>query len=208
MIDIPFSEACERNKAIILETIRPVLERVDTVLEVGSGTAQHAIHFAGRIPQLCWQTSDQQSYLSGINSALDHAFANSAKLQESIVRPIELDVNQGVWFGDARKFDAVYTANTFHIMTRHDVERFFTGLEHVTHGESYLMVYGPFKYAGEFTSESNGDFDQVLRERGVGSGIRDFETIDALAKKQGFKLLKDTAMPANNQCLVWQRGDA
>ena len=205
MIEIPFSEACERNKAIILETISPVLERVDTVLEVGSGTAQHAIHFAGSLSELNWQTSDQHSYLDGINAALDRAFAINAQLQESIMRPIELNVNQEKWLSDARKFDVVYTANTFHIMTQADVERFFTGIDQVTQDGSYLIVYGPFKYAGEFTSESNGAFDQTLRERGVGSGIRDFETIDALAQKQGFELLRDIAMPANNQCLIWCR---
>ena len=208
MIDIPFSEACERNKAIILETISPILERIDTVLEVGSGTAQHAIYFASCLAQLNWQTSDQQSYLGGINAALDHAFVSKAKLQESIMRPIELNVNQDKWLSDNRKFDAIYTANTFHIMTQADVERFFAGIDQVAHDESYLMVYGPFKYAGEFTSESNGDFDQVLRSRGVGSGIRDFETVDTLAQNQGFKLLKDIAMPANNQCLIWRRGAA
>lgn len=205
MIDIPFSEACERNKAVILETIRPILERVDTVLEIGSGTAQHAIHFANSLPELNWQTSDQQSYLSGINAALDCAFAKQANLQESIARPIALNVNQGEWLSDARKFDAVYTSNTFHIMTQDDVERFFKGIENVSNDNSYLIVYGPFKYAGEFTSESNGNFDQVLRERGVGSGIRDFETVDMLAQEQGFILVSDTPMPANNQCLVWQR---
>lgn len=206
MIDIPFSEACERNKAIILEIIRPILKRVETILEVGSGTAQHAIHFAGSLPELSWQTSDQPSYLGGINAALDYAFSCNASLQEAILRPIELNVNQRVWLRDARKFDAVYTANTFHIMTESDVDQFFAGIEQVIHSESYLIVYGPFKYAGEFTSESNGNFDQVLRERGVGSGIRDFEIVDALAQERGFKLLSDTAMPANNQCLIWQRG--
>lgn len=206
MIDIPFSEACERNKAIILETIRPILERIDTVLEIGSGTAQHAIHFATSLPKLSWQTSDQSSYVGGINAALDQAFAKRAALQESIARPVVLNVNQGEWLSDARKFDAIYTANTFHIMTQGDVEQFFAGIDQVTHAESYLVVYGPFKYAEKFTSESNDSFDQVLRERGVGSGIRDFEAVDAMAQEQGFSLLSDTSMPANNQCLIWQRG--
>jgi len=206
MIDIPFSEACERNKAVILATIKPVLESISTVLEIGSGTAQHAVHFTSAHPKLTWQTSDQKSYLSGINAALDHAFTSTPSLAESIKQPVELNVNQEKWLSDSQQFDAIYTANTFHIMSQADVEQFFAGLHQVTRDKTYLIVYGPFKYAGEFTSESNGRFDQVLRERGVGSGIRDFEVVNALAKAQGFKLVSDTAMPANNQCLIWQRG--
>ena len=210
MSDIPFSEACERNKAIILSTIKPILESIDSVLEIGSGTAQHAIHFASALPTLSWQTSDQDYYLDGIHAALANAKAkllSSSGNQsiDNIKLPVELNVCQPQWLEPTRSFDAVYTANTFHIMSQANVEQFFSGLPQVTKHNSYLIVYGPFKYGGEFTSDSNRQFDQSLRARGVGSAIRDFEVINQLADEQGFKLVSDHSMPANNQCLVWQK---
>jgi hypothetical protein len=203
-IIIPFSEACERNKDVILEVITPYLEKVGTVLEVGSGTAQHAIHFSQALSSLQWQTSDQSEYLDGIHAAL-----NNAKLigrgPSKVLCPIELNVNQTTWVENSQRFDAIYTANTLHIMSHADVEQFFAGLGAVTHVGSYLIIYGPFKYQAKFTSDSKANFDASLRSRGVGSAIRDFEVINELAQTQGFDLLKDYSMPANNQCLVWQR---
>jgi len=203
-INIPFSEACERNKDIILDTIRPYLDGVNTVLEVGSGTAQHAIYFSHAMGHLRWQTSDQLEYLEGINAALDNAKESHSGLN-NVAYPFELNVNQAIWNKSGTRYQAVYTANTFHIMSESDVEQFFAGLEAVTQVNSYLIVYGPFKYDGEFTSASNGSFDNTLRSRGVGSAIRDFEFVSGLAVDQGFELLKDHIMPANNQCLVWRR---
>lgn len=203
-ITIPFSEACERNKDVILEAIKPYLEKVDTVLEVGSGTAQHAIHFSQALTHLQWQTSDQCDYLSGICAALANAKSNNGEL-ENVLTPFELNVNQPVWDKSGKRYKAVYTANTFHIMAQADVEQFFSGLGVVTQNGSYLIVYGPFKYAGKFTSDSNSDFDVSLRSRGVGSAIRDFEVVNQLACEQGFTLINDYTMPANNQCLVWRR---
>jgi cyclopropane fatty-acyl-phospholipid synthase-like methyltransferase len=203
-ITIPFSDACERNKDVILETIKPYLEQAASLLEVGSGTAQHAIHFSQELSSLQWQTSDQLEYLDGINAALNNAKAIGHCL-DTVEPPIELDVNQAVWIKNGQRFDAIYTANTFHIMSQNDVERFFSGLPAVTQHGSYLIVYGPFKYQGKYTSESNQNFDASLRSRGVGSAIRDFELVNGLAHTQGFDLLVDYAMPANNQCVVWQR---
>jgi len=203
-ITIPFSEACERNKEVILCTIRPYLETVSSVLEIGSGTAQHSIHFAKALTHLQWQTSDQIEYLEGINAALNKALKADPNLN-NVRPPFELNVNQAVWIEDGTRYDAVYTANTFHIMTQPDVEQFFAGLNAVTQVGSYLVVYGPFKYNGKFTSESNRNFDNTLRSRGVGSAIRDFEFVSGLASEQGFELIKDHSMPANNQCSVWQR---
>jgi Asp-tRNA(Asn)/Glu-tRNA(Gln) amidotransferase A subunit family amidase len=203
-IVIPFSEACERNKDVILETIKPYLEKVTSVLEVGSGTAQHAIHFAHVLKSLQWQTSDQQEYLAGINAALSNVKSIGHQV-DNILYPIALDVNQPVWVENEQCYGAIYTANTFHIMSQDDVENFFAGLGAVTQVGSYLIVYGPFKYQAEFTSESNANFDASLRSRGVGSAIREFDMVNALAVAQGFDLLKDYSMPANNQCLVWQR---
>ena len=198
-MEIPYSEACERNKNPILSVLNSHFDSVKTVLEVGSGTGQHAVFFAGEKPHLIWQTSDQASYLDGINAQL-----NVAQIA-NIERPLELDVNQSPWIKSGATYDLVYTANTFHIMSENDVQAFFSGLPTVLNPACKLVVYGPFKYEGKFTSESNAAFDQRLRERGVGSGIRDFEWLNELAADCNLQLLEDHAMPANNQCLVWSK---
>ncbi len=198
-LTIPFSEACQRNQSVILDVLQPYFSQIDSVLEIGSGTAQHAVHFAKANPHLTWQTSDQTHYLEGINAQLSNAAV------ANIISPIELNVNQTVWVSGSTSYSGVYTANTFHIMTWQDIQAFFNGLASVTHTNSYLFVYGPFKYTGVFTSESNQAFDQVLRARDCGSAIRDFEAVNELAQSAGFHLVSDTLMPANNQCIVWQR---
>lgn len=198
-ISLPFSEACERNKDVILDIISPILKPLNNVLEVGTGTAQHAVHFARNCPNVEWQTSDQAHYLDGIEAQL-----SVAKL-DNVHRPVELNVNQVPWLKNGRRFDAVFTANTFHIMTEGDVEQFFAGLPQVMNEKFILMVYGPFKYQGKFTSESNANFDASLRSRECGSAIRDFERVNQLAEQHGLVLLNDHSMPANNQLLVWQK---
>ena len=198
-VNLPFSPACERNKEVILDVIAPYLSQAKSVLEIGAGSAQHAVHFSAAFPEVIWQASDQSQYLSGIRAQL-----NNASLV-NILPPIELDVNQKEWVVKGKVFDVVYTANTFHIMSQSDVEAFFVGLSSVVASEAFLVVYGPFKYAGNFTSASNQEFDQTLRSREWGSSIKDFENINALAVEQGFQLIQDHAMPANNQCLVWQK---
>lgn len=199
MLNLPFSPACERNKNVILSVISPYLSKVSHVLEIGTGSAQHAIHFAQAFPALKWQTSDQSHYLDGIHAQIQQAALSN------IAAPIELDVNQPVWLPKEQQFDLVYTANTFHIMSQQDVEAFFLGLPAVISNTAYLVVYGPFKYAGKFTSESNQSFDSTLRSRDCGSAIRSFEFVDELANQQDFHLFEDYDMPANNQCLVWQK---
>ena len=200
-ISIPFSAACERNKDVILETISPYLSNSETVLEIGSGTAQHALHFAKQNPHLKWQTSDQKQYLEGITAQLKNSDVANIHL------PFELNVNQMAWQKTPEQYEVIYTANTLHIMSWNDVQAFFAGLHQVTKDNAQLIVYGPFKYKGEFTSPSNQAFDQSLQERGVGSGIRDFEAVNELASNTGFNLIEDYKMPANNQCLVWQKGN-
>ena len=200
-IDVPFSAACERNKEPILEIIQPYLKTRKSLLEIGSGNGQHAVYFANACPELIWQTSDQVSYLEGIQAQLTQANITN------VLAPIELDVNQENWGVDRRLFDIVYTANTLHIMSESDVHAFFNKVSSVSNSQAMLIVYGPFKYGGEFTSDSNQEFDLSLRSRGVGSCIKEFEEINHLANKQGFKLLSDNKMPANNQCLIWQKVD-
>ena len=195
---VPFSAACERNKDPILQVISPHLRRAKTVLEIGSGSAQHAVHFAQAFTQLTWQTSDQAPGMAGIIAQCQHA-----KLS-NLLMPVELDVNQKPWFEATTVFDLVYSANTMHIMTSADIHAFFSGLPSILSEGGVLILYGPFKFNQAFTSDSNADFDKQLRARGVGSAIRDFEWIDALAQQRGFRLIEHHKMPAHNECFIWK----
>jgi len=184
----PFSEAAERNRAPILAVLRRVLAQRKHVLEIGSGTGQHAAYFARELPHLAWQASDIAENLPGIREWISDPM------------PIELDVDKN-W--PALEADAVYSANTCHIMSWPQVERMFRGIERMR-GVETLCIYGPFSYGGKHTSESNARFDTMLRARDPASGIRDFEALDALALRAGFSLAEDNAMPANNRLLVWR----
>lgn len=196
---IPYSQACERNKDPILNVLSPYFERLESVLEIGSGTAQHAIYFAKEHPQLLWQTSDQEQYLDGIKAQLEN------NPRDNLLSPLQLDVCQPQWVDAKQTYDAIFTANSLHIMAWHQVQALFAGLAAVSKQTAYLFIYGPFNYANAFTSDSNSEFDKILRARGVGSAIRDFEAVNRLAEAQGFTLLADHSMPANNRCLVWKK---
>ena len=167
------------------------------VLEIGSGTGQHAVHFAAAMPWLIWQSSDRGDALPGIRLWLDEAALPNTP------PPLELDVVAGPW--PARRFDAVFSANTLHIMGWPAVLAFFTGVDRVLSETGMLVVYGPFNYRGAYTSDSNRDFDAWLKARDPASAIRDFEAVDALAGDAGLALVDDIAMPANNRCLLWRR---
>ena len=183
----PFSEASERNRAPILEILKRVLAGSRCVLEIGSGTGQHAAYFAPELPHLAWQASDVAENLPGIR-----AWG---------IEPMELDVDKAWPAVDA---DAVFSANTTHIMSWPQVERMFDGIGRMPQVKLFCL-YGPFSYAGEHTSESNARFDASLRRRDPASGIRDLEAIVALAARNGFALAEDNAMPANNRLLVFQK---
>ena len=195
----PHSEACERNRGPILEVLREHFADRRHVLEIGSGTGQHAVHFAAALPRLSWQTSDVDSNLPGIRAWLQEAGL------PNLPQPIELEVT-GRW-PDAR-FDAVFTANTLHIMSWLEVRAFFAALPKVLTPDALLAVYGPFNYDGRFTSPSNAAFDQWLKQRSPHSGIRDFAAVDELARSIGLTLVEDRPMPANNRTLVWRRAAA
>ncbi|QOW19580.1 DUF938 domain-containing protein [Lysobacter ciconiae] len=202
MSDKPFSPASERNRDAILAVLRSAFAHRQRVLEIGSGTGQHAVHFAAALPGLSWQCTDRPEHLPGIRQWLaEAALANTPP-------PRALDVDDAVWdvAGDARAFDAAFSANTLHIMGWEQVLAFFTGLDRVLAPAATLVVYGPFNYAGTFTSDSNREFDGWLKARDPASGIRDFEAVDALADAIGMRLVEDVAMPANNRCIVWERG--
>ena len=194
-INKPYSQACENNKAPIFEHLQRLLSGHKNLLEIGSGTGQHAVYFAERLPQLCWNTSDLKEHHGGINLWLDEYAGNNIK------RPLEFNVD-GQW--PELSVDALYTANTLHIMGWSSVENFFAGLPKILGANGKLIVYGPFNYNGEFTSESNASFDVWLKDRNPVSGIRDFEAVNKLAEQAGLRLLEDSPMPANNRLLVWQ----
>ncbi len=193
----PYSEACERNRDPILAVLREMLADSAHVLEIGSGTGQHAAYFARHLPQLVWQTSDLAENHAGINAWIDDA--GCANLR----RPRVLDVRNAAW--PVKDVDAVYTANTLHIMDWAGVQAAFRGAGRLLPAGGSLVAYGPFNYHGAFTSDSNAHFDVSLRARGVGSALRDFEAVEALAATEGFTLLRDVAMPANNRTLVWRK---
>ena len=182
----PFSEASERNRAPILAVLKRVFRHSRRVLEIGSGTGQHAAYFASELPHLVWQASDVAENLPGIR-----AWG---------VTPIELDVDREWPAVDA---DAVFSANTCHIMSWPQVERMFAGIGRIA--PEVLALYGPFNYNGRATSESNARFDAMLRGRDPASGLRDFEQIVEEARAIGLGLEEDNAMPANNRLLVFRR---
>ena len=195
-MDKPHAPSCERNRDPILAVLREHFADRRDVLEIGSGTGQHAVHFAAALTWLDWQCSDRAENLPGIRAWLDEAALPNTP------PPLELDVG-GTW--PHGPFDAVFSANTLHIMAWHEVETLFARLPAVVTADARLVIYGPFNHGGRYTSDSNAVFDQWLKAHGAHMGIRDAEAVDALAATAGFVLIDDVAMPANNRCRVWQR---
>lgn len=192
-----FSEACERNKDFILKEIAIFFGDSTAILEVGSGTGQHAVYFSHRLPWLAWQPTDTANYLDDLSLRI------SEEAPENVSAPIDLDVRMQPW--PIGHYDGVFSANTLHIMSWSCVENFFRGVGETLKGGGALCIYGPFRYGGEFTSESNRQFDQQLKRLDAQKGIRDFEAVNELAGAEQLELAQDIAMPANNQLLVWRR---
>jgi cyclopropane fatty-acyl-phospholipid synthase-like methyltransferase len=193
----PHAPATDRNRDVILAILRERFSGRRQVLEIGSGTGQHAVHFAAALPWLQWQASDVAGNLPGIRCWLDEAGLPNTP------PPAEVDMRQP-W--PSLTFDAVFSANTLHIMAWREVQQLFAELGRRLPADGLLTVYGPFNYGGQFTSESNARFDATLRAGNPASGIRDFEKVNALATLAGLELLDDQAMPANNRCISWRRG--
>jgi cyclopropane fatty-acyl-phospholipid synthase-like methyltransferase len=192
----PDAPACTRNRDPILAVLREHFADRRQVLEIGSGTGQHAVYFAAALRHLNWQTSEQSQNLAGIRAWLDEAALPNTPA------PLQLDV-MGTW--PTQDFDAVFTANTLHIMSWPEVERLFDCLPAVMTAGARLAVYGPFNYGGHFTSESNAAFDAWLRSQARHQGLRDFDVVNSLAAQAGLNFVEDRAMPSNNRCLVWGR---
>jgi cyclopropane fatty-acyl-phospholipid synthase-like methyltransferase len=194
---IALSEACERNKAPILQVLRQELAQSTRLLEIGSGTGQHAVWCAPQLPHLQWQPSDVPDFLPYLQQYLD------ANPVANLAAALALDVGGSNW--PTQACDAVFTANTLHIMSWEHVQALFRNLRSVLADQAVVCMYGPFRYDNEYTSSSNAEFDRWLKNRDPLSGIRDFEAVDECARTAGLSLRKDYPMPANNQLLVWEK---
>jgi len=192
-----FSDSCERNQDPILSVLRDVFSDRKHVLEIGSGTGQHAVYFGRHLPYLIWQTSELKENHSSIQ-----AWINEAELS-NVRSPILIDAGHPDW--PVKNFDTVFSANAVHIMSWPEVERLFQGISRVLDSQGLLCLYGPFNFGGKFSSESNARFDRWLKDRNPMSGVRDFEALDRLAGQQGLIFVKNVSMPSNNHCLIWTR---
>ncbi len=194
----PFSQACENNKDPILQVIKTVFAQPATVWEIGSGTGQHACYFARQLPHIEWQPTDRSENIPGICLWREEACTPNLK------PPLTLDVADAVWPCDT--IDALFTANTLHIMSWEEVQIFFARLAVHLNAKAFVCIYGPFNYNGVYTSDSNARFDQMLKSQRASMGIRAFEDIMVLAASAGLELISDNAMPANNRLLALQNG--
>lgn len=193
----PVAESCLENRGPILTVLRQLLRGHTRLLEIGSGTGQHAVYFAPQFPALQWQTSDRQEHHGAIRAWLNEEGS------PNILSPLQLDVLQP-WPRIA-SVDTVFSANTAHIMSWAAVEAMFRGVAQVLQPGGLFILYGPFNYRGRYTTEGNARFDQWLRQRDPQSGIRDAEAMHRCAAAEGLHPFRDFAMPANNRMLVWQR---
>lgn len=192
-----FSPACERNQDPILTHLKTYLSKAMNVLEIGSGTGQHAVYFSRHLPHLQWQTSDRAE-----NHASIHAWIDEDG-NPRVLAPLVLDVGSQHW--PTQIFDGVFTANTCHIMHWEEVQQMFANLRQILSAEGVFIVYGPFNYDGQFTSLSNQEFNAALQAQAAHRAIRDISDMRQLATQNGLMLLEDLAMPANNRLLIFKR---
>ena len=192
---LPFSEACERNKGPILEVLRSHFAACSQVLEIGSGTGQHAVHFAAHLSHLTWHPTERLGCLPELTARV-HAEGG-----RNLRPPTVLDVRQPVW--PLARVDGMFTANTLHIMSWTEVTAMFQGIGGTLAPSGTLCVYGPFRYEGNYTSPSNLEFDRMLKERDPDSGLREIGQVTALAAGFGLTLAADHDLPAFNRLLVF-----
>lgn len=195
---LPFSQSCENNKDYILGLLQQEFADRHRVLEIASGTGQHACHFAANMPWLQWQPTELADTLPLLQPRCSRYPGGN------LLPPMALDVRDSVW--PVAIPDALFSANSLHIMAFSAVEQLFAGLGRQAGGDVLLAVYGPFNYGGQYTSASNASFDQWLARQNPDSAIRDFEEVNRLAASAGFALRSDHPMPANNRLLVWHKG--
>ncbi|MDO6461561.1 DUF938 domain-containing protein, partial [Granulosicoccaceae sp. 1_MG-2023] len=193
----PYADAAEENKTVVLPLIARFLPGVDEVLELGSGTGQQIVYFAGQYPQVRWQATDLPENLPGIQAWIDAAGLDNLPPAQA------LDVAQPHWPFAPQSL--IYTSNTLHIMSKDHVRMLFCRLAEVLNEGGHFLVYGPFRFADQPFAQSNARFDRFLRERDPRSGIRDFEEICAFAQANGLAHQESIALPHNNHMLVFRR---
>ncbi len=193
----PFSEACVQNQAEICAVLKNLLDEKKHLLEIGSGTGQHAVYFAKHLPHLIWHTSDQTAYHHGIQMWLDEADLENTR------NPIALDVSEDRW--PTLNVDAIFSANSVHIMSWKNVIDYVRNGAKLLENKGLFILYGPFNYNGQYTSPSNASFDQWLKARDHKSGIRDYEHLNTLAEENGMTLKHDIEMAVNNRILCWEK---
>jgi len=193
----PISEACLRNQAPIAEALKKLLPKAAQLLEIGSGTGQHAVFCAKELPHVVWQPSDLAQHHAGMKLWIDEA------LLDNLLNPLELDVDQS-W--PALDVDHVFTANTVHYIAVSSVVNMFTGITRLLEKEGLFIMYGPVNINGEYTSEGNVRLDEWLKSCvNPLAGIKDLADLEHLAKDQNLILIDNLAMPANNRLLVFQK---
>lgn len=197
MTDLPFSPAADRNRHPIQEVLKEVLIEGDEVLEIGSGTGQHAVHMAQHFPYVRWQTSDREENLPGIAARIAQAG------YKNLPAPIALDVFDAPW--PEHPTSVLYTANTFHIMPPSGWPRVIEQAAARLPVGGRIVIYGPFRTRGKDLEISNLRFEQMLQRDAPHRGIRVQEDIEEYAESYGFVLRAQHAMPANNRCLVFAR---
>ena len=193
----PNSPSCEQNQQVILDVLKTVFLEPGEVLEIGSGTGQHAVFFTENLPHLSWQLSDLEAEHAGMKMWLAEVEHNRIKA------PLIFDVDMPSL--DIAKTDYVFTANTTHIMSQSQAEKMFKHIGDYLKTAGLFVQYGPFNYNGQYTSESNANFDVWLKQRNPHSCIKHFESMQEYAEMNDLRLLKDIEMPANNRILVWEK---
>ena len=202
-VNKPYSESCDQNREPIFKVIQALFANSKNILEIGSGTGQHAVYFAEKMPHLIWHTSDQLEYHEGIKTWLSEAALTNTRL------PLALDVsNKNDWMAvnnNNQKPDAIFSANAVHIMSWDNVVDFIKNAGELLPVKGLFVLYGPFNYNHAYTSESNARFDIWLKQQNPHSAIRDFEAVDKLANAAGLEFQNDVEMPANNRILCWKK---
>lgn len=193
----PFSQACENNKQPILEVLTRVFSNAKMILEIGSGTGQHAVYFSQHLGQAKWQPTDRAENINGIKQWCDEF------THPNLLKPMVFDINDKQW--PMPGCDAVFSSNTAHIMSWPLTQLFVQRVAKHLPPQGTFALYGPFNYNGQYTSESNRDFDGWLKQGAPERGIRDFEAMDTVASRHGLGLAEDCELPANNRLLVWQK---
>jgi SAM-dependent methyltransferase len=196
----PDAPATGRNAAAILDVLRYEFRNADTVLEIGSGTGQHAVRFAAALRHLDWQTSDLQQNHDGILAWIEDSGPANVRA------PLSLDVRTAE--PTAETYSAAYSANTAHIMDIAAVEKMFALVSSSLRDGGVFCLYGPFRVGGAFSSASNAEFDHSLRQRDPSMGIRDLEELGGFAEAGGMQRLREYAMPANNMLVVWMKSNS